>query len=465
MRRGLKRISVMAALAVLTGLLGGVPVEAGHNDDIHSKNVKLVKRKPIVIDKDLFAQGSDLAFKGNRIYAGSYQGAALYKKVSKKKGYVKQIGFHNCPGSQGDISVVGTTVFVSIDSPASNNVENPSCNNTKATGFKEAEKSTGLEGIRVVDFSNPKQPEQVAFITTKCGSHTHTLVPDGATTYMYIESYPLRPEPDCEAVTGHGAVSILSFPTNDPSKIKLDGLFDVSRTPLPNDAPIGCHDLQAWPEKDIVIAACITEAQVWNIKDPAKPEILSRITNPEVQVWHSAAFTWDGKYAIISDEFAGASGGGCEGDKDSTIGAMWFYDIADPTDPKLKGHYSLPRVPPNADSGDEAQYYRCTTHIYTILPMKDEKKYIAVSSFYAGGISAVDFTNPEAPEEIGHYLMVPGGVNPDSWSAYWYNGLTYTNDHASRLGIGVFKIKGLTGKQVKFYKGGLNPQTQISSFK
>ncbi|MFP5351757.1 MAG: LVIVD repeat-containing protein [Actinomycetota bacterium] len=457
--------TLMVLTALVAGLIGWVPAEAGHDEDDHSDNVKMLTRQPIKIEKDLFAQGSDLAFNGRRVYAGSYQGTALYKIVGRRAGYLKQIGFHQCPGSQGDVSVVGTYVFVSIDAPASNNVENSVCNNTKSTGFVEAEKSTGREGIRVVDYSDPKQPKQVAFIATKCGSHTHTLVPDGDTTYMYIESYPISQVADCNAAAGHGAVSILKFPTNDPSKITFDKFFDVTQTPLPNDTPIGCHDLQAWPEKDIVIAACITEAQVWDIKDPSNPVILSRITNPDVQIWHSAAFTWDGKYAIISDEYGGAAGGGgCTGDKDSTVGAMWFYDVTDPKNPELAGHYSLPRVPP-ADSADEANRFRCTTHIYTILPMKDPSKYIAVSSFYSGGISVVDFSDPADPQEIGHYLMTPGGVNPDTWSAYWYNGRVYTNDHASNLGVAVFKVQGTGATQVKYYDGLLNPQTQVSNFR
>ena len=454
----------MLLCALVAGLLGVVPAQAGHDEDIHSDNVKQLTRKPLKIEKDLHAQGSDLAFQGSRIYAGTYQGTALYKKVSKRKGFIKQIGFHKCPGSQGDVSVMGTTVFIAIDAPASNNIENGVCNNTKATGFYERDKSTGLEGVRIVDYANPKQPKQVGFIATKCGAHTQTLVPDGDTTYMYVQSYPVSQAADCNAAAGHGGVSIISFPTNDPSKAKLEGILDVTPTPLPNDAPIGCHDLQAWPEKDIVIAACITEAQVWDISNPAKPEILSRITNPDVQIWHSAAFTWDGKYAIISDEYGGAAGGGgCTGDKDSTVGAMWFYDITDRANPVLKGNYSLPRIPPNDDE-QEAQRFRCTTHLYTILPMKDESRYIAIGSYYSGGLSMVDFTDPANPEELAHYLPLPGGVTPDTWSSYWYNGRVYTNDHLSGHGIGVYKFPGTGRKQVRFYKGGLNPQTQIASF-
>jgi hypothetical protein len=460
---GLRIKATVGLLALVGGLLGTVPAGAGHNNDDHSKNVKLLARKPIVVNKETRGEGSDLAFRGRRMYAGTYQGTALYEIVGAKDGHIKQIGFHDCPGSQGDVSVVGSFVFVSIDSPGSNNGKSAVCNNTKTTGFHKSESSEGKEGIRVVDFRDPRHPKQVAFVETKCGSHTHTLVPDGAKTYMYIESYPISQAVDCNAVEGHGAVSILSFPTSNPAKLKFESFFDVSRTPLPNDAPIGCHDLQAWPERDLVIAACITEAQVWNIKNPAKPEILARIVNPDVQVWHSAAFTWDGKYAIISDEYAGAAGGGgCTGDKDSTVGAMWFYDVTDPASPENVGHYSLPRVPP-VDSFDELERFRCTTHIYTILPMKDPKKYVAVSSFYSGGISAVDFSDPANPKEIGHYLMQPRGINPDSWSAYWYNGRVYTNDHASLLGVGVFKVRGLEEDNVLYYKRTLNPQTQIKA--
>jgi hypothetical protein len=452
---------------LLIGMLIGLPAAGAQQDDAddHSDNVKLLARRPIKVNKELNGGGSDLAFSGKRVYAGSYQGTALYTIVGKKQGYLKQIGMHDCPGGQGDVSVVGTFVFVSIDSPTSNSGDSTVCNNTKTTGFHESDSSIGKEGIRVVDYSNPKQPRQVAFVETKCGSHTHTLVPDGATTYMYIESYPLSPTTDCNAVEGHGAVSILKFPTNDPSKLEFDKFFDVTPTPVPQDSPIGCHDLQAWPEKDIVIAACITESQVWDIKDPSNPVILARINNPQIQVHHSAAFTWDGKYAIISDEYGGAEGGGgCTGDKDGNVGAMWFYDVTDPAVPVEAGHYSLPRVPP-ADDEQEASRLRCTTHIYTILPMRDPKKYIAVSSYYAGGISAVDFSDPAAPEEIGHYLQMPGGVLPDTWSAYWYNGRIYTNDYSSGFGVTVFKLAGTGHKDVFYYDGVLNPQTQISNFR
>lgn len=455
------RLSVVL-LIVLALTVAWVPAGAQHDEDLHSDTIKNLTSKQVKLGKGVVAQGSDLAFDGKKVYAGTYQGTGLFKIVSKKSGFLKQIGYHQCPGSQGDLSFSGDYVFVSIDAPASNNVENAVCNNTKTN---VSDSSLGKEGIRIVDFSDPKQPKQVGFIEMNCGSHTNTLVPDGDTTYMYVESYPISNQnTSCNTAGGHGEVGIIEFPTANPAKAKLIEPFDITPTPLPNDAPIGCHDLQAWPEKNIVIAACITEAQVWDISNPAKPKILARITNPDVQIWHSAAFTWDGKYAIISDEYGGAAGGGgCAGDKDSTVGAMWFYNIEDPSDPQLEGHYSLPRIPV-WDDEQEAARSRCTTHLYTILPMKDGR-YIALGSYYSGGISAVDFTDPANPKEIGYYLRQPGGTLPDTWSTYWYNGRIYTNDHLSGHGVGVYKMKGTGKRKVNFYEGGLNPQTQIARFK
>jgi hypothetical protein len=189
---GLRPKAAVGLLALVGGLLGTVPATAGHNNDDHSKNIKMLARKPIEVNKETRGEGSDLAFRGRRMYAGTYQGTALYEIVGAKDGYIKQIGFHDCPGSQGDVSVVGSFAFVSIDAPGSNNGKSAVCNNTKTTGFHKSESSEGKEGIRVVDFRNPRHPKQVAFVETKCGSHTHTLVPDGAKTYMYIESYPIN---------------------------------------------------------------------------------------------------------------------------------------------------------------------------------------------------------------------------------------------------------------------------------
>lgn len=112
------------------------------------------------------------------------------------------------------------------------------------------------------------------------------------------------------------------------------------------------------------------------------------------------------------------------------------------------------------DTPEEAERFRCTTHNYSILPMRDGSN-VAVSPYYAGGLSIVDFSDPAAPEERGYYLPQVKGENPDMWSGYWYRGRIYTNEHASRLGISVFKAKGFGRDEVRNLGPEHNPQTQI----
>jgi len=62
-----------------------------------------------------------------------------------------------------------------------------------------------------------------------------------------------------------------------------------------------------------------------------------------------------------------------------------------------------------------------------------------VQGWYQGGISIMDFTDPNQPVEIAYFdrgpidpkLLVSGGV----WSAYWYNGHIYSSEMARGLDI------------------------------
>ncbi|MDQ3957577.1 MAG: hypothetical protein M3273_04560, partial [Actinomycetota bacterium] len=308
------RLGTTIALAVLLTVPGAA---ARQNEDLHSDNIKQLNQVPIQIDEEVFAQGSDMAFRGDLLVAGSYEGMALFR-ILQKAPFVEQLSFYDCPASQGDVSVLGNYVFISIDSPGSNSGQTPRCNNT--------DDSVGKEGIRVVDISDPSNPKQVKFVETPCGSHTHTILPDGAKTYIYIESYPLgAPTADCSIVS-HRKVSIVELPTADPTKAKVAGSLDVS-------PEIGCHDVTVVPKRDLAVVACIAESQVWDISNPLEPAIVSRIYNPSIQIHHSAAITWDGKYMVIGDEFAGSTTGTCPGERPWTVGALWFYDISDPSTP------------------------------------------------------------------------------------------------------------------------------------
>jgi hypothetical protein len=424
--------------------------------DFHSANFHKLGRSAIEIGGGEQAQGSDLAFRGNLLIAGAYEGTGFFR--IGEDGIPRQVSFHDCPGSQGDITVLGNFVFVSIDSRSSNSEQSATCNNTATTASAS---SLGKEGLRIVDISDVRNPRQVGFVETECGSHTQTLIPGELASFIYVDSYPLTADTECtEANHPEGEFSVVRVPSANPARARVVAVPDVLPATVTPDT-IGCHDTGVLPAKDLAVAACLGAWAVLDISNPRAPETLSYVQNPAIELDHSAQLTWDGKYAVIGDEHAGAAGGGgCSTNQDSPVGAMWFYDITDRSNPVLDGSYSLPRVPP-VDSPEEAERFRCTTHNYMVLPMRDANRYVAVSPYYSGGLSVVDFSDPSEPVELGYYLPQVEGANPDMWSGYWYRGRIYTNEHASQLGVSAFTMNGLGTTRVRNLGTTVNPQTQV----
>jgi hypothetical protein len=457
-----KSVAIIASLAV--GMTFVVSAQAGHDEDDHSDNIKLLKQRPILVQKDdpetkdvseeLRAESSDLAFQGKLVISGAFQGIGISKILPKKKGVLKQISFFPCNGGQGDVSVYGDLVVMSVDSPR----KGPGCDPAESAAASQAEFQSGSfwEGIRIISIADPTRPKQVAAIQTPCGSHTNTIVPDGKDFFVYVQSYPITQAPSCNTAE-HQAFSVVEVDAADPAKSKI-----VSRIPSAPDG-IGCHDITVNPERDLAVAACLGTWMTMDISNPAEPKELATVRNEAIELDHSSAITWDGKIAIIGDEHAGAAGGGgCSTDSDNPVGSAWFYDISDPEAPVELSNHSLPRVPV-ADTAAEAERFRCTTHNFNVLPMKDPSKYIMVISYYSGGIAVLDFSDPTDPQEIGHYVHFENGVNPDVWSSYWYNGRIYTTDFLSKFGVGVYKVKGTGKRKVNFFGTRLNPQVQLSS--
>lgn len=445
----------IAELGSGTGLESAAADDAG--GDFRSANFHKLDRAAIEMPGGELAQGSDLAFQGRTLIAGAYEGVGFFR-IGDDRDALRQVSFFDCPGSQGDVTASGDYLFISIDTRSSNSGESPRCNNTPTT---DSPSSLGKEGLRIVDFSDRRNPRQVGFVETECGSHTQTLIPGQRRSYIYVDSYPLTADAECTELNHpEGEFSVVEFPTADPTRAKVVNVPDVLPATVTPDT-VGCHDTGVLPARNLAVASCLGAFAVLDISDRAHPKTLSYAQNPAIELDHSAQLTWDGKYAVIGDEHAGAAGGGgCSPSQDSPVGAMWFYDITERSSPTLEGSYSLPRVPP-VDSAEEVERFRCTTHNYAILPMTDPSRYIAVSPYYSGGLSVVDFSDPSQPEELGYYLPQVQGENPDMWSGYWYRGRIFTNEHASQLGVSAFEMDGLGTGEVLDLGSEVNPQTQV----
>jgi hypothetical protein len=401
---------------------------ASHNNvDLHSDNIELVGRGE-------FSYGTDMAFHGNLLVAGSGiwdssdtedSGVLLYSIANPEK--PELISHLKCGSWHADVGIWKDIVVQSHDSGRDNINCSP---------------GEGKEGIRIIDISNRNQPKSIAFAETIHGSHNLTVV--GDTGYVYISSYKLA---DATALKGVSIVDI-NDPHNPTVKFlqfpnaEQDPNYSVmkSETGLLQTSP-GCHDIGVDMEKNLAFCGGITETQIWDITNPADPVIITTIVNPAINIHHGAYDNKDGDILIIDDEFAGAAGGPSACTFESTpTGALWFYDISDPRNPVLQSYWSPDMT--NLDS----QF--CTSHFFGVFPDRD---WVA-GSWYESGLRVVDFSDPTNPVEKAFYVPEDAVF----WAAYPYKGYIYANSFSPATltgsdpakshagGIYIFKLDGFT---------------------
>jgi hypothetical protein len=180
-------------------------------------NLRLVSKtppSPQFVDQT----NSDLAFSGNHVIQGSYNGWQVWdisnpSRPSLKTAYV-------CPASQSDVSVYRNLLFVSG--------ENLSARLDCGTqGVEDTVSSERLRGIRIFDISDITKPRNVGNVQTCRGSHTHTVLVDPKDTenvYVYISgSSHVRPESELP-----GCVSAPKDPNSALFRI------EVIKVPLAN---------------------------------------------------------------------------------------------------------------------------------------------------------------------------------------------------------------------------------------
>jgi hypothetical protein len=490
------------------GLPGG-PAVATHNADDHSPNLTLVKTLP-----KTGVTNSDLAFWGNRAYAG-YLGANVggFRIIDiSNPANATVITDFSCPGSQNDVSVwnndadpAADLLFLSVDSPRTGT----GCTGTtpSRTGTALAAVASEWEGVRIFDINNETAPAQIAAVPTDCGSHTHTLVPgkgaNAGNLYIYVSSYPsskgavttdlpdglrdngtecVEPEPAGPGSVGpnfgqsHNKISIITVPLSNPAaaddatgtapnltyanvkEFQLDGGTRwTNRTGGNGFGDIrsydftACHDIAVFVALDLAAGACWDEGQLWDISDPLTPDILRRFRLDVVSdLYHSATFTWDGKIVAFEDEAGGGVDDRCRSVNDLQ-GRMYLYGV----DSDLLGTFKIPRPQPKGEV--------CTAHNYNYVPQSISPRDILVSAWYQAGTSVIDTTDPSNAKEIAYYeanTAVPGGtaaLKSDVWSSYWYNGFIYANDIVR--GLDIFRLDDpRVENAVELTR--LNPQTQ-----
>ncbi len=424
---------------------GTLPQPVGHDHDIHSDNMFLVANND---DGGTYRQGSDLAFWGDLAVLGNYDNPGGFRLLDVgEPSHPSEVGQFVCRGPQADVSIRRELVFVSVDTP----MAGPQCGASTA-GTAQVAAGGGFEGIRVVSIANRSNPVQIAFVDTDCGSHTHTLVPDEANKRLliYVLSYPLGGQGvECNAET-HRKISVIEVPLRDPAAARVVSTPDVSPA-------VGCHDVTVFTGLRLAAAACISESQMWDFSDPVQPRIIGRIINPAINIHHSTTFDWDGTTMVIGDELGGAlaTPGCADGNEHLPLGALWFYDVSNPSVPVVRSSYSIPQ--------QELSIF-CTAHNFNTVPTRNGRD-ILVSAWYTGGTTVLDFTDPANVRQLGFYIAKEPKISA-AWSSYWYRGFIYANNFDEDVnslsprsrGLDVFAIGDpAIGRAFKVNR--LNPQT------
>lgn len=407
---------------------------------------------------------SDLAFQGKYVFLGNFYGINIYDISDAAK--AKLVTSMICPGGQGDVSVHKNLMFMSVEMPNGRldcgeqgfpPPPPPAAGQAPQQGGPAADKAR-FRGVRIFDISDITNPKQVAAVQTCRGSHTHTLVPDPKdkeNVYIYVSGTSfVRSDaelagcsggaPDKDPNTALFRIDVIKVPLAAPQNAKIVStprIFMDARTgalaglssagthgkepPSPTDQ---CHDITAYPEIGLAAGACSGNGILLDIKDPANPKRIDAVNDPNYAYWHSAAFSNDGSKVVFTDEWGGGLGARCRENDPNKWGANAIFRLKD-NKLTFASYYKLP-----AAQGDSEN---CVAHNGSLVPVPGRD--IKVQAWYQGGISVMDFTDPDHPTEIAYFdrgpidpkVLILGG----SWSAYWYNGRIYSSEIGRGLDI------------------------------
>ncbi|MBA2354118.1 MAG: hypothetical protein H0V80_05555 [Acidobacteria bacterium] len=397
---------------------------------------------------------SDLAFSGTHLFVGNFNGFNIYDISNPSQPTL--VTSVACPGGQGDVSVHGTLLFMSVEQTRGR----LDCG---TGGVEDPVSKDRFRGVRIFDISDVRTPRQVAAVQTCRGSHTHTLVTDPAdSSHVFIYGSGTSPtrsgdelagcsaaEPKDNPETALFSIDVIEVPLAAPQTARI-----VSRPRIFADEKTGaiaglwkggdhgpgtqktsatnqCHDLTVFPAVGLAAGACSGNGILLDISNPVAPKRIDDVSDANFAYWHSATFNNDGTKVVFTDEWGGGMRPRCQATDQATWGANAIFDIVD-RKLKFASYYKLP-APQTAQEN-------CVAHNGSLVPVPGRD--LMVQAWYQGGISVMDFTDSAHPKEVAFFdrgpldatQIITGGY----WSAYWYNGFVYGSEMSR--GLDVFRF-------------------------
>ncbi len=422
---------------------------------------------------------TDMAFFDDIMVAGNYHGFNIYKLG--EDGMPNLMSSVVCPGGQGDVSVVGNILIMSVEQTRGR----VDCG---LQGVEDDVSEERFRGLRIFDISDLAAVRQVGQVQTCRGSHTHSVVSanderlivynSGTSRVRKQEELERCIDSAADSRTALFSIDVIEIPLADPAQSRIlssprvfadsetgeiaglwrggeseEGAQDTRRTDQ-------CHDITVFPALNLAAGACSGNGILLDISDPMNPKRIDAVFDKGFAYWHSATFNNDGTKVIFTDEWGGGGRPRCRASDPMTWGANAIYDIVDGK-LEFRSHYKMP--------GPQGDTENCVAHNGSIIPVPGRDLF--VQSWYQGGISVMDFTDSSNPKEIAFFdrgaiseeQLVVGGY----WSSYWYNGRIYGTEITR--GIDVFALEPsehLTAAEIaaaeaaSYANTRFNPQTQ-----
>jgi len=205
----------------------------------------------------------------------------------------------------------------------------------------------------------------------------------------------------------------------------IERRFNMSRR---QTGPNQCHDITVYPAIGLAGGACGGYGLLLDIRDVAHPRRIGAVADSNFSYWHSATFNNDGTKILFSDEWGGGGQPKCRSFDKPEWGADALFTLSS-GQMKFQSYYKM-LAPQTANEN-------CVAHNGSLIPIPGRD--VMVQSWYQGGISIFDWTDPAHPKEIAFFDRGPiDGTqmgNAGTWSAYWYNGYIYSSEIGRGLDV------------------------------
>jgi len=444
---------------------------------------------------------SDLAFSGNHVFVGNYNGLNFYDITDPTK--TKLSTSVMCPGAQGDVSVYGHLLFMSVEATGARvdcgtqGIPLPpgyvppappaaAAGDTAAAGDAGATGAAGggrggrggrggggrgramappspdrFRGVRIFDISDLAHPKQLPGVQTCRGSHTHTLVVDPKdkdNVYLYVSGYSaIRSAEELAGCSGGGVddlntalytIVVIQVPLAHPELAKVVNsprIFSDESTGAMNGLHVGNLHGEGAPATDVSGCHDITAYPELGLAAGActRVGILLDIRDP-VHPKRITAVS-DPNFSFWHSAMFNNAGDKVIFDDEWGGGSQPRCRAQDPMTWGADSIFTLKNKELTLGSyykmpAPQTENENCTAHNGSIIPIPGRD--IEVKSWYQGGISIMDFTDATHPFEIAYFDRGPLDDNKfidgGEWSAYWYNGYIYGSEIAR--GLDVFKL-------------------------